>query len=169
MTARIDVQKHREKGKGKRAFWILAGILGVLALLGAGRGFGHDHGADRPGRDRHDEFSVEKLQQHLEEGSQWLERYGVTAAQQDQLATIVAELTPAAESLKAEQKLVSEDLARALESEVISPEEIDRLRQASLQLTEKAVEMGFDALLDATQVLTPEQRADLVRHWRSKK
>ncbi len=68
MTKQEESQKHRQRGRGRKAFWILAAVGLAVALTAAARSSQREHraGDHRTGGHRggaHQEFSVERIQE----------------------------------------------------------------------------------------------------------
>lgn len=147
--------------------WLVAGAFGALGLAlvvlaasltpspaeafrfmsGHGRG-GYDHAID---------------EKHLRRGASWI--LGEVDASDDQIDAVVAIASAAITDLGALRE-GHEAAHAALEQALISPEvdrdQLEALRQETLVKLDAASARLTQAMADAAEVLTPEQRADLI-------
>lgn len=151
---------------------VLYGVLGLslvaAALVAAGplaaaSGF-HRFG----GRWGHHRMSPEAMHEHLQVGVKWaLRDVDATEEQQAEVARIVGAALGDLHRLK-EAHLANRDAFRAqLTAASLDRDALERIRKAELALAEDASRRLVDALADAAEVLTPEQRRALAeRHQR---
>ncbi|MFI4943365.1 MAG: Spy/CpxP family protein refolding chaperone [Burkholderiales bacterium] len=155
----------------RRRFWLGGGALAGLAAFAAvapqawahafsGHGFGgHGHrgfGAqilkDPDAAKRHASMAVE-----------WVLRgVGATDQQKQQAKTIGERLVDELAPLAAKHHENRRAIAHALSSAEIDREALEQLRRQELTLADQASKLAVDALADVGEVLTPQQRQELV-------
>jgi Spy/CpxP family protein refolding chaperone len=156
----------------RRRFWLAGGgaLAGLAALAAAaprasayralaGHGFG-------PGRHG---FGAQVLRdpaaakQHAGMAVEWVLR-GVNATEEQKQQArritdrLIDELGPSIEK----HRSFREAMARALAKPEIDREELERLRREEIALADAASKRAVAAIADLGEVLTPEQRAELV-------
>ena len=162
------IQRHRRSGRGRKATWL---ALGVTALIGViwfaspiagreqttprGRHWGHARG----------EHSLTDLASGLREHGFWLARAGFTTAQTERLAALLDQYGPEFEALESERSALTVRIAEVLSAPELDTTEVITLRDEAKQLAADVLDGSFDLITDVVQDLTPEQRADLIRHW----
>jgi len=160
----------------KRKIWIGAAVItlalagGASALLatpnaraagwfGHSRGFGHGgHGFGRHHDPEHLRFGVEWVLRHID----------ATDEQVDAVVAIAQSATEELAGLREQHRTQREALVAALSGDEVDREELERLRAEGIALAESASTRLVTAVADAAEVLTPEQRRELVEtHERS--
>ena len=137
----------------------LAATAGAwFGRLGHGFGCGHGH---------HGHGDPEAMREHAAFVAGWVLRWvDGTDAQQEQvqatLETLIDEVYPLADQHRAHH----EAFLAVLSGPSIDRGTIHELRRAELELAEVASTKLADALVDVAQVLTPEQRLELVERVR---
>jgi Spy/CpxP family protein refolding chaperone len=164
----------------RRAFWLGGGALAAAAAVAAlsprawafGRGmhafggFGGHHG--------HGGFSQrlladpEAAKEKMALASEWVLRTVDGSDEQRQQARritdrLVDDLRPLAERHREQRAAVVRELSKPS----LDREEIERLRQDGIKLADEASKSVVAALADFSDVLRPEQRAELVE-WMSR-
>ena len=156
---------------GRRRFWIGGGILAGLAALVAvtprafARGFaGHGFG----GHGRH-AFGVRMMEdpagakQHAGMAVEWVLRGVDATEEQKQQARritdrLIDQLGPFAEKHREHREAMARELAKP----EIDREALERLRREEITLADHASKLAVASIADLGEVLTPEQRAELV-------
>ena len=167
----MDEQKattERRGFGGRRG--ILYGVLGLgvvaaafvarpLAAAGGLHGFG--------GRWGHHRMSPERMHEHLQVGVKWaLRDVDATDEQQAAVSRIVGAALGDLHRLK-EAHVKNRDAFRAeLAADAVDREALERIRKAELALAEDASRRLVQAVADAAEVLTPEQRRALAERHR---
>ncbi len=160
--------------RGRRA--VLYGILGAsavaaaafaarpLAAAGAFHGFG-GHGFG--GRWGHHRMSPEAMHEHLQVGVKWaLRDVDATDEQQAKVSAILGAAIGELHGLK-QRHVANRDAFRAqLTAAAVDRGALERIRRDELALAEEASRRVVDALADAAEVLTPEQRKALAERHR---
>jgi protein CpxP len=161
--------KDRARRRGIGAGLIVAGGLALLLIAGAlstsslasagghwwGRG-GHGHFGPRG----HD---PERAREHAELAAEWVTRWvDASEDQQERVAAIVVGAYDALEPFADEHRRHREALVEELTKPVIDRDAIRELRVSELALIENASERLVEALADVAEVLTPEQRLELL-------
>jgi Spy/CpxP family protein refolding chaperone len=160
-----------ESGRSRHGFGFglaLGGLLGIAlaggVVLAAGalaaghwRGGGHGHG----GFFRHED--PEAAREHMALATDWiLTRVEATDDQKEQAKRIVSQaiddLLPLVEEHRSGHETLIEEMTKAS----LDPEAIERLRQNHVDLFDRASKELSGSLQELAEVLTPEQRAELV-------
>jgi Spy/CpxP family protein refolding chaperone len=154
----------------RRGFWLGGGMLAALAALAAvtPRAWAIHTIAGHGGHGRHG-FGAEMLKdpeaakRHAGVAVEWALR-GVDATdEQMQRARQIAErLVDQLGPVVAKHREHREAIHRALAGSEIDREALERLRRQELTLADQASKLAVDAFADLAEVLTPQQRQELV-------
>jgi periplasmic protein CpxP/Spy len=144
----------------RRPRWghLLIGAAVLIGLVGAGAAWashragavGHRFGA--AAMRLHAEFVVDRA----------LRRAEASDEQRQQIEAILERVFDAHKSLRAEREAMREEAAAVLTADSIDRARLEALRARHLQLIEKGSRQVTQAIGDAAEVLTPEQRRKLV-------
>lgn len=167
---RPEVEKATPRHRTRRA--VLYGILGssVLAALVAARpiaaavqeggwrrlhGGGWGHGARSP----------EAMREHVQVGVKWaLRSVDATEDQQQRVSGILTGALDDALKLKDRHRENREAFATALAGATVDRAALEEARKAELALAEEGSQLLVKTLADAAEVLTPEQRKELLEY-----
>jgi len=155
------------------SLWLAGGVLGGLAALVAaaplagahgfsGRpGFGHGHG--RHGFGAQILKDPEAAKRHAAMAVEWVLR-GVDASdeQKQQARQITDRLVDELGPLAAQHREHRAAIHEALAGTEIDREALEQLRRRELTLADQASKLAVTAFADLAEVLTPEQRQELV-------
>ncbi len=147
----------------------LAGFVGVIGsyVAGCSRGISH-HGWHR-GHGLHDVSSPEEARERAQSAAKWmLRKFDATDDQKQRIQTIVDESVQQLYPLREKHHLHHAQLLDAVSQDPIDRAEIERLRKAEIAIADAASDWMVDAALDMFEVLTPEQRAEMVQHMRQR-
>ena len=151
-----------------RRFWLGAALAGVVGAFVAGCGRSH-HGWHRSGHGMQDVASLEEARDRAHDATDWMLRhFDATDEQRTRIRAIVDESVTQLYPLRERHQRHHLELVEALAQPDVDRAEIERLRKAELELADTASNWLVDAMLDAMEVLTPEQRAELLQHVREK-
>ena len=150
-------------GNSRRRWFAGLAALGGLGLLGAGaqaHGWGRGRGMDAEEIGRRMEWRIGRLVAHV----------GGTPQQKDRLVAIaraaMAELRPLREQARAGRRRGMELLA----APTVDRASLEQLRVAQMQAADARSRRVLQAMADAAEVLTPEQRVKaaerLNKRWR---
>jgi len=157
---RID--RHRARGRDRKAFWILVLGAALIAAVGLVHGFGNDRARPQHGGHFATAASPEQLADRVD---QLLDHLDATDAQRGRITALVDELAPELVELAAQRDALSDQIVSALAAEELTATRTESLRkqvgEQSAQLAERTLEIAFDI---ATE-LTPEQRTELIERW----
>ena len=170
-TPKDTIQRHRNAGRGRKATWIAlgtAGLLTVMWLAAPIAGHGRTTQRGHHWRDGGLDGSLAELASELRDHGFWMVRAGFTPAQTERLVDSLEEGTPVFEALDSERAAVVERAADTLGAPVLDPAAIETLRADTQQLAATASDAIFGLMTDVAEDLTPDQRADLVRHWKER-
>ena len=149
---------------------VLLAVLLSIALIGGAllsgsfasasslwEGHGHHrwrhHGASDP----------QVTQERVQHAASWLVRYvDANDEQADQLDAIIARSVEEVLALRDSHGSHRDALISLLQEPVIDRAALEEIRRAELELAESASRSLVQALADAAEVLTPEQRMELV-------
>jgi Spy/CpxP family protein refolding chaperone len=108
----------------------------------------------------------EQMQKKVARGVEWvLDDVDATDDQIAEVTRVLQSAVPEVSSLRAERKALASEFQVALRKQTVDPAELEALRQKALTLVDKASARGTQALAEAANKLTPEQRAELVSKW----
>lgn len=105
----------------------------------------------------------EDLKSHTEDV---LERVDASKAQVQSIQTIVDGMVPDVLALRGDKKRLRDALQKALTADKVDRQEIERIRREAVSLFDKASTRFADAATRSSEVLTPEQRRNLVGKWK---
>lgn len=139
--------------------WLLGGaVAGAAVVLAAacGRGRWHSHHA----------LTDEQMRKKIERGVEWvLDDVDATDEQVAEVTRVLQGAVPEVTALRDERKALVSEFQVALGKQTVDPAELEALRQKALALVDRASARGTQALAEAANKLTPEQRAELVSKW----
>jgi protein CpxP len=155
----------------RRRIWLGGGILAGLGALVAvaprawafrglaGHGFGHGHHA----------FGAQMLKdpaaarQHAGMAVEWaLRGVGATDEQKQQARRITDQLIDRMGPVVEKHREHREAIVRELAKPEIDREALERLRKEEMAIADEASKLAVASIADLGEVLTPEQRAELV-------
>ena len=147
---------------------VIASLVAVLVVAGAllaasrvsaeSRWFGHRHGWSHGGN--HD---PEQLREHAALAADWIARYvDASDEQRTLLEEIVADGIADMGVLAEDHRGRREALVELLAAPVIDRAALEGLRAQELELADRASRLLVVSLADAAEVLTVEQRAELI-------
>ena len=151
--------------RGLLFLFVAAGLLGALivvpAAMAGGRmmaGFGPGHcwrGGEEP--------TQETVRDHMGlAADRLLGRVDATDDQVAQVDVLLDELVPVMFEQRLEGKDMHEELEAALTAEEVDAEELERLRLQMLAHIDEASALATDALVSLSDILTAEQRTELL-------
>ena len=145
------------------------GLIGIL-LTGAFTMFsanahsgGWRHGRGHHGFGHHGFGDASTAAERAGHFTDWiLSRIDANQDQRDQIKTIVQDTIGELIPLREQHAANRESLIEALKQSTIDRDKLSELRQATLQLADTASSRIIDAIADSGEVLTPEQRTQLL-------
>jgi Spy/CpxP family protein refolding chaperone len=146
-------------GAGAVAAFVAARPI-AAAVQGEGRGW---HGLH--GRWGHHGHGPEAMREHVQVGVKWaLRSVDATDEQQEKVGAILASALEQAATMRDRHKENREAFAAALAAPTVDRAAIEAARKAEIVLAEEASVLLTKTLADAAEVLTPEQRQELLDH-----
>jgi len=113
------------------------------------------------------EMSKEDLAELLKDRSEHvLDEVDATEAQVRSVHGILDGVAADLTAMRKEHQDLRAQLIKALGADRVDRQELERLRRQALDLIDRASARGLGALADTSDVLTAEQRRDLVAQWR---
>jgi Spy/CpxP family protein refolding chaperone len=92
---------------------------------------------------------------------QLLDKVGATDSQKTQIKSIWTGLRPQLKATHEEHAKLRQQLTAVMTAQTIDPAAVERLRQQSVQLMDKASTIISKGMLETARVLTPEQRKQI--------
>ena len=169
MTATRSVSRRR-----LRRFCIgatLAGAIGVIgaSIAGCSRGISNQYHGWHCGHGFHEVDSPEEAQERARTAAKWmLRKIDATDDQQQRIQAIVDESVQQLYPLREKHRLHHAQLLDAMSRPTVDRAEIERLRKAEIEIADAASDWMVDAALDMFEVLTPEQRTEMLDHMRER-
>lgn len=171
------------QGRKSRRRWLVGGLLaggllGSLATLSAGAwsgmggpdgmrhaGFGHCGGWMGRGHG-----GPEAMKERAEFAADWaLTRVGATEEQRSRIQAIISSAMDDLADARLKHRGHRAEFVDALQQPALDRAKLESLRRAELELAEAASSRMVQAIAEAAEVLTPEQRAQLAERlmrWR---
>ena len=168
MTLKEKVARYRQRGRGRKTFWIALALGLAVIVIGARRGsdrYDRGSGYREAG---HQGLAVRDIEQLVADNGKWLERAGLSDEQIEEITEVLERAAPELQALQAERVRLGRELASALASSADDLDHIDELRRQANELSARAIDQSFYVAVDLAEVLTPEQRGELAGHWRKK-
>ena len=137
---------------------------GLVAAMMAGCGsrhgrhghWGHHHGHD-----------PEVAKEHAEDAAEWmLDKVDATDEQQERAKAIITASVDDFVGLAEKHRAQRDAFIDAFSQPAIDREELEKIRQTEMQLADAASARLVTALADVAEVLTPEQRQELLEYAR---
>lgn len=167
-----ETRRHRHPRR-RFGFFGLAALVGVGALVAvtfyapAASAFGRPGGWGHGGRSGHGNISDAKVLEHARSGADRLiGRVDGTNAQRAALDPIIDRTVPELLALRVEGKGLKAEFHAALTEGELDRDELEGLRLRGIAMANVASSKVLDALVEISNVLTPEQRADLAEDMR---
>jgi Spy/CpxP family protein refolding chaperone len=158
-------ENENRKSGGPSVWLAVAAVLLGAALLGSGalawagwpsHGFGQRHG-------RFQHSTPEEAREHMSAGAEWVLRYvGASDEQRAEVDAILEQSIGDLFGLKAEHERNRDALIALLHQPEIDRDALEQIRVSEIDLADRASQQALDAFVDLAQVLTPEQRAELI-------
>ena len=154
------------RGRSRR-FWLGAACTGLVGAFIAGC-LGRDgHHSWHRSHGFHDVSTPQEAQARAQEAMKWvLREVDATEDQQQRIRAIVDESVTQLYPLREQHRRHHDELLAALDRPQVERAEVERLRKAELEIADAASNWLVDAALDAFEVLSPAQRAELMEHMR---
>lgn len=163
-----DSEAPKRRFRGRFFAGLLSGGLIGLLLIGAFTIFtGNAHGGPwrhgRHGFGHHRSLDANTAAERAGFFTDWiLSRIDASSEQRDQVKTIVQDAVGDLIPLKEQHAANREALIEVLKQSTIDREQLGELQQSTLQLADAATTRIIEAIADSGEVLTPEQRTQLL-------
>ena len=162
------IERHRRSGRGRKATWIALGAAALIGVMWFGSPIAGREQTTTRGRHWvhvRGDHSLTDLSAELREDSFWLARAGITTTQTERFAALLDQRGPEFEAFEVEQSALTARIAEVLSAPELEIAEVVALTDDVKRLAIDVLDATFDLLTAAIQDLTPELRADLIRHW----
>ena len=147
----------------RRTWWLLAALLlGLAGVMGArSYAYGFDGfpgmGLGFHGAGGHKEFMQRRLEKMLDE-------VNATDAQRTAVKNIVARLQTQMEPIHKQHASLHRQILQAFAADKVDGAAIESLRTQATALVEQGSQLVTQALVDAANVLSAEQRQTIIKH-----
>ncbi len=153
--------------------WIFAGIGGaIVAGILTMNAFGNEAGHSRHGHHRHGmwaEMSPEQAGKRIDKMvNRMLDKADATTEQKQRVAQIAKDAAKELMPLRKQHKEARQRAVDLLSQPTIDRAAIEQIRTEELQLGDAVSKRITQAIADAAEALTPEQRAKLAAHWKKR-
>jgi Spy/CpxP family protein refolding chaperone len=156
MENSIGHQENRERGRGRKAFWIIIGAALLIGVVSATWSPQHRQFRTPGAHSAALEWNVERV----------LDAIDATEEQRLGLQPVLERARTEVQQITLAERELRVVLMAALEANEFDPEEVSRLRTRAIRLSESAIDAVAESTVEIWSVLTPEQRADVLRHWK---
>jgi|KBSSwiStaDraftv2_1062776.scaffolds.fasta_scaffold975723_1 Spy/CpxP family protein refolding chaperone len=161
-----EVQQPQKKRGGRRKFFgglALGGLLGALAATSfnvwSQNGPGHGWCSHK----RMSAMTPEERAARADFGTEWvLGKVDATPEQKTRIKSIVQDALKDLTQLREQHVKNRDAFMSALSQQTVDRDALKQIRASEMQLAESASDRFVNAIADAADVLTPEQRAKLV-------
>ncbi len=150
----------KSSGSGVRRLARLSAIV-ALAIVAAAAVAGcarHRHVSARTPEEFREKF--DKATMHA------LGKVDATEDQKARIKPIADDLATALYGFREEHRAIRARLVKAFEAEKVDPAEVAKIREDALALADRASKKMTEAMVKASEVLTPAQRRKLAERWR---
>jgi Spy/CpxP family protein refolding chaperone len=161
MAENKERETKRERGRGRKVFWIVVVVAGLLTMVHYGLGSmrHHHHG-------RHTVHSPSDVKGRMvRKAERALKEVNATLEQRARINEIIDGLVPDIVGFQKEREELKIRIVKALERGDTSPDAFEQARASSVTLAEKAINRSFEAIVAVSAVLTPDQRRELLKEW----
>jgi hypothetical protein len=150
----FGTEAHRERGRGRKAFWI---IMGVFVVVGGVYAFwAAPHAAPRRASNHvASEWRVASIASAIDLDEQ----------QEEAFRSVLERARTAVEDVERGEAELRDQLLVVLQSDEIDPTAMASVRSSAAELSASAVDIFLNATTEIWPELTPAQRDDVMRHW----
>lgn len=156
MVDKLSTQEHRERGRGRKTFWITIGSAVLIGIVVATWSPRHSQFGPSRAHSTVAEWNVESL----------LDAINATEEQRGVLQPALERARTEAQQIVVAERELRADLLAALEATELDSGEVSRLRTSAVQLSESAIDTVLESTVEVWSALTPDQRAEVLRHWK---
>lgn len=158
--------------KNRRKGWIFGGLLalGGLAAFGAvqavSQPFGFGHHGFGPRHHMGAGFDPARMAQRIDYGADIiLGRVGSNEEQKKKISDLIKANLAEIPALRAQHQAARDRVIELLKAEKFDKAELEKLRAQQLALADQISKRLTDAVGQASDILTPKQRQELVQLW----
>lgn len=161
MTENKERGTKRERGRGRKAFWIVVVAAGLLTMIHYSVGsMRHHHNG------RHTVHSLPAVMERMvKKADRALTKVNATPEQRARVNEIIDGLVPDIIGLQKEREELKIRIVKTLERGDIPPDAFEQARVSSVNLADKAINRSIEAIIAISAVLTPDQRKELLKEW----
>jgi predicted transcriptional regulator len=161
MAENKERETKRERGRGRKVFWIVVVVASLLTVVRYSNGsMWHHH------NERHTMHSTSDVKERMvKKADRALNEVNATSEQRARVNDIIDGLVPEIVGFQKEREELKIRILKALEREDMTPEDLEQVQALSVSLAKKAINRSFEAILAVSDVLTPDQRKELLKEW----
>lgn len=163
MNAALTQESQMSSPRWGRIFGAAAivGALVTIPVVAFAAG-GPAHGCHRGPEPK----STADIREHLAMGADhMLDKVDATDAQRDEVDALLDTLAPELWSFKTEHEGIHDDFQAALTAETVDRAKLESVRVRGLALADKASGVLIDSIADTAEILTVDQRGELLDLW----
>ena len=151
----------RPRGRGRRVFWVID-LIGLTVMVTA-------YVPGSTGHPRHQRgFVIGDNLQRNHQRTEWaLTQLNATQEQRQQVQVILQSLELDAVRWQEERQALNDRLVQAFAATEVKPKELAAIKSAGVALADQALSRTVAVVLTVSEVLTPDQRQDLVARWQA--
>lgn len=156
-----------EANKKRRRRWLfvvaalpLLAFAGFAATRAAAGPWGHHHCGSHDPTPEEARGHVDRWMEHV------LDHIDATDEQRAEISLIVDDALPQMLAFRREGRELKQQGRELVMAEPIDRAGLERVRTQGIELANRATARGLEVFISISEVLTPEQRAELADHWR---
>ena len=149
-------EERRERGRGRKAFWIIMGAALLIGVVFAAWSPRHGYFGAYRAHSAVAEWNVESL----------LDAIDATEEQRSELRPALERARRQVQRIVVSERELRAGLLGALEAAELDSTDVSRFRTSAIQLSESVIDTVLESTVEIWSALTPDQRAEVLRHWR---
>jgi Spy/CpxP family protein refolding chaperone len=157
-----DFETYRNRGRGRRAFWILIMLAIIVVVLSTTSGCLH---SNQRGGTYFNDPERQLTEKQVDRALSYVE---ASDTQRVKIKAIIKESEPDLRNYREQNQVLHVKLVDALLTETLDPGELAKLRKEVVALTDDVLNESLALMIDISYQLTPDQRATLINKWQQR-